>query len=44
MKVLIVDDEKHVAEAIRLLIPWEEYGVTEVDNGAGRRAGRPPAR
>lgn len=31
MKVLIVDDEKHVAEAIRLLIPWEEYGVTEVD-------------
>ncbi|ANE48555.1 hypothetical protein SY83_22260 [Paenibacillus swuensis] len=27
MKVLIVDDEKHVRDAISLLIPWQEIGV-----------------
>ncbi|MDR6124041.1 two-component system response regulator YesN [Bacillus sp. SLBN-46] len=30
MKVLIVDDEKHVREAILLLIPWEEYKISKV--------------
>ncbi|MFF2481497.1 response regulator [Paenibacillus sp. NPDC058071] len=36
MRVLLVDDEQHVREAIRLLIDWEELGVTELyeaDNG-----------
>lgn len=36
MKVLIVDDEKHVREAIRYFVPWEQYGVTgiyEATNG-----------
>ncbi|EHS59354.1 response regulator [Paenibacillus kribbensis] len=30
MKVLIVDDEKHVRHAIRMLVHWEACGVTEV--------------
>lgn len=30
MKVLIVDDEKHVREAIRYFVPWEQYGVSEI--------------
>ena len=30
MKVLIVDDEKHVRDAINLLAHWEEHGITEV--------------
>ncbi|WP_410512395.1 response regulator [Paenibacillus sp. BR2-3] len=30
MKVLIVDDEKHVREAIRYFIPWQEHGVSEI--------------
>ncbi|HZG57963.1 response regulator [Paenibacillus sp.] len=30
MKVLIVDDEKHVRDAIRMLIDWESYGISEV--------------
>ncbi|MBE7900581.1 response regulator [Paenibacillus polymyxa] len=30
MKVLIVDDERHVRHAIRMLVHWEAYGVTEV--------------
>ncbi|MFD2613653.1 response regulator [Paenibacillus gansuensis] len=30
MKVLIVDDEKHVRDAISLLVPWDEYGVDTV--------------
>ncbi|MDQ0494522.1 response regulator transcription factor [Paenibacillus brasilensis] len=30
MKVLIVDDEKHVRHAIRMLVHWETCGVTEV--------------
>ncbi|WP_025689346.1 response regulator [Paenibacillus zanthoxyli] len=36
MKVLIVDDEKHVREAIRYFVPWEKYGVQgiyEATNG-----------
>lgn len=36
MKALIIDDEKHVREAIRLLVPWEEYGIhtlLEADDG-----------
>lgn len=31
MKVLIVDDEEHVRMAIRLLVNWTQYGVTQVD-------------
>jgi two-component system response regulator YesN len=27
MKVLIVDDERHVREAIRLLVDWDSYGI-----------------
>ncbi|GAF09491.1 response regulator [Paenibacillus pini] len=30
MKVLIVDDETHVREAIKLLGNWEQHGVTEL--------------
>ncbi|AUS24768.1 response regulator [Paenibacillus polymyxa] len=30
MKVLIVDDERHVRHAIRMLVHWEAYGVSEV--------------
>lgn len=30
MKVLIVDDEKHVREAIRMLVDWESYGIVEI--------------
>lgn len=30
MKVLIVDDEKHVRHAIRMLVHWEACGVSEV--------------
>jgi len=30
MKVLIVDDEAHVRETVRMLIPWERHGVTSV--------------
>jgi two-component system response regulator YesN len=30
MKALIIDDEKHVREAIRLLVPWDRYGITNV--------------
>ncbi|MEW9698150.1 response regulator [Paenibacillus sp. SI8] len=36
MKVLIVDDEKHVRDAIRLLVNWQEHGITtiyEASNG-----------
>ncbi|WP_438433853.1 response regulator transcription factor [Gorillibacterium sp. sgz500922] len=36
MKALIVDDERHVREAIRLLADWEALGITELfeaDNG-----------
>ena len=27
MKVLIVDDESHVRDAIQLLLEWEKYGL-----------------
>lgn len=30
MKALIVDDEKHVREAIRYFVPWNEYGIESV--------------
>ncbi|UUZ93071.1 response regulator [Paenibacillus sp. P25] len=30
MKAIIVDDEKHVREAIKLLVPWEAHGIGEV--------------
>ncbi|MBC8586113.1 helix-turn-helix domain-containing protein [Youxingia wuxianensis] len=30
MKALIVDDEHHVIDAIRLLVPWEELGINQV--------------
>ncbi|SFT07305.1 response regulator [Paenibacillus sp. BC26] len=36
MKALIVDDERHVREAIRLLVPWQQFGietVLEADDG-----------
>ncbi|UJF31840.1 response regulator transcription factor [Paenibacillus hexagrammi] len=36
MKALIVDDERHVREAVRCLIPWKQYGVEivlEANNG-----------
>lgn len=30
MKVVIVDDEKHVRDAIRLLVDWETFGISQV--------------
>ncbi|MDO4268479.1 MAG: helix-turn-helix domain-containing protein [Eubacteriales bacterium] len=30
MKILIVDDEIHLIQAIRLLIPWEELGIHQI--------------
>ena len=30
MKALIVDDERHVREAIRLLVDWKAHGIDEV--------------
>ena len=30
MKALIVDDEEHVIEAVRLLAPWQELGIDQV--------------
>jgi two-component system response regulator YesN len=30
VKAIIVDDEKHVREAIRLLVPWKEVGIDEI--------------
>lgn len=27
MKALLIDDEWHVREAIKLLVPWEEFGI-----------------
>lgn len=39
MKVLIVDDEKHVREGIRLLGAWEENGIKEIfEAGNGEEA------
>lgn len=36
MKVLIVDDEQHVRDTVKMLMEWEQYGIKEVyeaDNG-----------
>lgn len=30
MKVLIVDDEAHVVEAVQLLVPWQDYGIDRI--------------
>lgn len=30
MKALLIDDEWHVREAIKLLVPWEEFGIRAV--------------
>ncbi|MFZ7943009.1 response regulator [Neobacillus sp. 19] len=39
MKVLIVDDEKHVREGIKLLGEWEQNGITEIfEAGNGEEA------
>ncbi|MFC3799961.1 response regulator [Cohnella sp. GCM10012308] len=34
MKVVIVDDERHVREAVRLLVDWEALGVSEIHEAA----------
>lgn len=39
MKALIVDDEKHVREAIRLLIDWPSEGIDEVFEAHDGEAG-----
>ncbi|MEH7504016.1 response regulator [Neobacillus drentensis] len=39
MKALIVDDEKHVREGIKILGAWEEYGIGEIyEAGNGEEA------
>jgi len=30
MKILIVDDENHVIEAVKLLVPWDELGINQI--------------
>jgi two-component system response regulator YesN len=30
MKVLIVDDERHVRDAIKMLVPWDQYEISTV--------------
>lgn len=35
MKALIVDDESRVRKAIRLLVNWEEHGITEIMEADG---------
>ncbi|URN95162.1 MAG: response regulator [Candidatus Pristimantibacillus lignocellulolyticus] len=35
MKALIVDDESRVRKAIRLLVNWEEHGITEIKEADG---------
>jgi two-component system response regulator YesN len=30
MKAIIIDDEKHVREAIKLLVPWQELGIVDI--------------
>lgn len=30
MKVLIVDDEQHIIDAVQLLVLWESFGITDV--------------
>ena len=38
MKALIVDDERHVREAIRLLVDWETYGIKSILEAQDSRA------
>ncbi|MBD2845419.1 response regulator [Paenibacillus sp. IB182496] len=38
MKALIVDDERHVREAIRMLIDWDSYGIAAVLEAADGEA------
>lgn len=39
MKVLISDDEYHVIQAIRLLVPWDQLGIHQIlTAGSGREA------
>ena len=39
MKVLIVDDESHVRDAIRLLLPWDALGFERIlDAESGQEA------
>ncbi|QJD83507.1 response regulator [Cohnella herbarum] len=38
MKALIIDDEKHVREAIRLLVPWDNFGITDILEAADGQA------
>ncbi|OMF37222.1 DNA-binding response regulator [Paenibacillus sp. FSL H8-0548] len=35
MKVLIVDDEARVRKAVRLLVDWSSYGITEIEEASG---------
>ena len=34
MRVLIVDDEEHVRTAIRLLVHWTQYGITQIEEAS----------
>ncbi|OMP68815.1 DNA-binding response regulator, partial [Agrobacterium tumefaciens] len=34
MKALIVDDESRVRKAVRLLVQWEEHGITDIEEAA----------
>lgn len=39
MRALIVDDESRVRKAIRLLVNWEEHGITEIEEAeSGKKA------
>lgn len=39
MKALIVDDEKHVREGIKILGAWEQNGISEIyEAGNGEEA------
>lgn len=35
MKVLISDDESHVIQAIRLLVPWDTLGISQIFTASG---------
>lgn len=39
MKVVIIDDEKHVIEAVRLLVDWETLGFTDVYSSTDSKNG-----
>ncbi|MFC5471407.1 response regulator [Cohnella suwonensis] len=34
MNAIIVDDEKHVREAVRMLVDWERFGITKVSEAS----------